>query len=429
MTVQILVGDVMDVLDTLPGESVHCVVTSPPYWGLRDYGVAGQIGMELTLGEHIDVLVGVFREVRRVLRKDGTLWLNYGDCYATSPNGRSAAETKAAGNDDRTFRDKPFSTIGPIRASRASDETRGKNSKEGYRPCYAGRVCAGGYVKPKDLCMVSNRLAIALQEDGWWVRSEIIWHKPNPMPESIRDRPGASHEKVWLLSKSERYFYDAAAVRKPPKESTIQRLSQNLEAQAGSSRANGGRKTNGPMKAVGCGSDKQRGHSRRHAGFNDRWDAMERPQQMAGGANLRNVWTISARGFKGAHFATFPTALVEPCIKAGTSEKGCCARCGAPWVRAVRREFVPQGDVAADKGARGVRGQKPFDATVHTEGWTPSCKCPAHDPVPCIVLDLFGGAGTTGLVAQRLGRKAILIELNPAYADMARQRIDGDVFA
>lgn len=316
------------------GVKVDCCVTSPPYWGLRDYGVAGQLGLEPTLGEHIETMVDVFRLVRELLKDDGTLWLNYGDCYATTPNGRSASDCKAAGNDDRTFRDKPFSTI-------------------------------GGVLKPKDLCMIPNRLAIALQEDGWWVRSEIIWHKPNPMPESTRDRPTSAHEKIFLLSKSQRYFYDSDAVRQPPAKSSIERWSQDLENQQGSSRANGGRKTNGMMKAVGGRTDKQRGHSRRHAGFNDRWDGMPKQEQQAKGANLRNVWTIATSGFKDAHFATFPTEIPERCIRAGCPEGG-------------------------------------------------------------TVLDPFGGAGTTGLVADRLDRNAILIELNHQYANMARNRIERD---
>ena len=343
MTVRILQGDVRQRLCDMEPDSVDCVVTSPPYWGLRDYGVAGQIGMEPTLGEHLDVMVAVFREVRRVMKPTATLWLNYGDCYATTPNGRSAADTKATGNDDRTFRDKPFSTI-------------------------------QGVLKAKDLCMVPNRLAIALQEDGWWVRSEIIWAKPNPMPESIKDRPATAHEKIWLLSKSPRYFYDAAAVRQSAAESSIVRWAQNIEAQAGSTRGNGGTKTNGTMKAVGGPrrADKQHGHSRRHAGFNDRWDAMPKAEQCGNGRSLRNyepapveVWPIATQPFSEAHFATFPPELAERCIKAG---------------------------------------------------------CPAGG----VVLDPFGGAGTVGLVADRLQRDAVLIELNASYIDIASRRITGD---
>jgi DNA modification methylase len=340
VTVRILIGDVRQRLRELPDESVHCVVTSPPYWGLRDYGVAGQLGIERTLAEHIAVMVEVFREVRRVLRKDGTLWLNYGDCYATSPNGRSAADTKAAGNDDRTFRDKPFSTI-------------------------------GGVLKAKDLCMIPNRLAIALQEDGWWVRSEIIWHKPNPMPESIKDRPATSHEKVFLLAKSERYFYNGDAVREPMAAASVSRLAQDVENQAGSERANGGRKTNGPMKAVAKGNAKTfRGGIYTGGKQFDNDAPMVRDSHgnqpnTTESRNLRNVWTIPTASFSEAHFATFPPALAETCIKAGCRAGG-------------------------------------------------------------TVLDPFGGAGTTGLVADRLGRNAILIELNPEYAEIARKRIEGD---
>lgn len=170
MSVRILTGDVREMLATLPDESVHCVVTSPPYWGLRDYGVAGQLGLEPSLGEHIAVMVEVFRGVRRVMRKDGTLWLNYGDCYATTPNGRSAVATKAAGNDDRTFRDKPFSTIGPIVTGAAARVGRSANLGNVGSDGVRRNVAAGGYLKAKDLCMIPNRLAIALQDDGWWVR-------------------------------------------------------------------------------------------------------------------------------------------------------------------------------------------------------------------------------------------------------------------
>jgi len=331
--VRLYLGDVMQMLALMPDDSVDCVVTSPPYWGLRDYGVAGQLGLEPTLGEHLAAMVAVFRAVRRVLKPEGTCWVNYGDCYATSPNGRSAADTKASGGDDRTFRDKPFSTI-------------------------------GGVLKAKDLCMVPNRLAIALQEDGWWVRSEIIWAKPNPMPESIKDRPATSHEKIFMLTKSARYFYDAAAVRQDAAKSSFDRWAQDVEGQEGSHRANGGANTNGTRKAVGGPRAKQDQTAA---------SAAAEGTPRGEGRNLRNyerppevdVWEISTRPFSEAHFATFPPALAERCIKAGCPKGG-------------------------------------------------------------VVLDIFGGAGTTALVAARLGRKAILIELNPEYADIAQKRIERD---
>ncbi len=375
MTVTVLQGDVIAMLRTLPDDHFGCVVTSPPYWGLRDYGVEGQLGLEPTLAEHLAKMVEVFNEVRRVLKPDGTCWVNYGDCYATSPNGRSAADTKAVGTDDRTFRDKPFSTI-------------------------------QGAMKAKDLCMVPNRFAIAMQDAGWWVRAECIWAKPNPMPESIRDRPATAHEKVFLFTKQPRYHWDAEAVRQGLAPSSVSRYAQDIDSQAGSTRANGGRKKNGTMKAVGGKQplakpdankstltggahgrhsnadaypeadrrtdkrqDKQRGHSRKHDGFNDRWDQMSRDEQSAGGRSLRNwepapveVWTIATRPFSEAHFATFPPELVERCLKASL---------------------------------------RPGDA----------------------VLDPFGGSGTTGLVADAFGADCTLIELNPEYAELARRRL------
>ena len=342
MSVQILIGDVFARLRELPDDHFDTAVTSPPYWGLRDYGVAGQLGLEPTLGEHLAAMVAVFEEVKRVLKPTGTLWLNYGDCYATSPNGRSAADTKAAGGDDRTFRDKPFSTI-------------------------------GGVLKPKDLCMVPNRLAIALQEAGWWVRSEIIWAKPNPMPESISDRPATSHEKIFLLSKRPRYFYDAEAVRQASSPASLARWAQDVDSQEGSLRANGGRKTNGAMKDVGGPRAKVRAAdvaAPRHTGHINHTQIEATPR--GEGRNLRNyepapvqVWEVATRPFKDAHFATFPPELAERCLKAG------CPRDGR-------------------------------------------------------VLDPFGGAGTTGLVADRMGLDCTLIELNPDYAEIARKRIASD---
>lgn len=411
MTIKVMIGDVLAQLALLPDESVDCVVTSPPYWGLRDYGIKGQLGLEATLGEHIENIVAVFEQVKRVLKKTGTCWVNYGDCYATAPNGRSAADTKKVGNDDRTFRDKPFSTIGPIYPPNSKDPFRKEVGRRG------GGQNKDANLKAKDLCMMPNRIAIALQEAGWWVRSEIVWFKNNPMPESVIDRPATAHEKIWLLTKNDvpscwhhretgewvfkrphpeyqwinratgaktdkphegkewrrinlwrafDYYYDADAVRTDLKGSSIARLSQDIENQDGSARANGGQKTNGPMKAVGGKKEKkQRGHGRRHDGFNERWDQMTREEQQATGANLKNVWTMATRGFPDAHFATFPPDLPEKCIMAGC-------------------------------------------------------------PVSGVVLDPFGGAGTTALVADRLGRDAILIELNPAYVDMSIKRITND---
>ena len=325
MTVRFLIGDALSQLARLPDESVHCVVTSPPYWGLRAYkGEPGMIGLEPTFDEHLDNLVAAFREVRRVLRSDGTLWLNYGDAYnayngGAGPSSKLSKTQSAARPDLQTgfgLRDRAF--------------------------------------KPKDLMMMPARVAMALQADGWWLRSEIIWHKPNPMPESCQDRPTSAHEKLFLLTKSARYFYDAEAVRVAAAPSSVSRLAQDVPAQMGSDRAHEGGKTNGNMKAVGNAS----------------------------GANLRNVWTIATHAYSEAHFATFPPALVEPCIKAGTSARGVCGECGAPWVRETQSDITydhisPRPKALAretDPNDHGIRrlksGHNPGYKNTTTLGWS-----------------------------------------------------------
>lgn len=312
MTIRILTGDCRDVLRTLADGSVQCCVTSPPYYGLRDYGVSGQIGLERSMHDFISELVAVFREVRRVLRDDGTLWLNLGDSYAGGNTGGKWREGSA----------------------RADGEVRGDGAASRRNRNGTGAVDG---VKQKDLIGIPWRVAFALQADGWYLRQDIIWSKPNPMPESVRDRCTKAHEYVFLLSKSARYYYDAKAI-----------------AEAGE----------------WCG--KQLGIVR---GTKVRAEAMgrapsgnERPGADATAPDLRNkrsVWEVATQPFGEAHFATFPPALIEPCILAGC-------------------------------------------------------------PVGGTVLDPFFGAGTTGLVADRLQRNAIGIELNPQYAEMARRRIHGD---
>lgn len=392
MTVRILIGDVRDELRKIPSNSIDCCVTSPPYWGLRDYDVEGQIGLEPTLGEHLAVMVEVFREVRRVLKAQGTCWLNYGDCYAAAPNGKSAAAYKADGSDDRTFRDKPFSTVGPILQPDSRGPQR-EGAKEVYRPDSGFTVRPGGFLKPKDLCMIPNRLAIALQDDGWYVRSEIIWHKPNPMPESVYDRPTVAHEKIWLLSKSEDYFYNHEAIREPVTGGTHARRPgpnsrQNVD------RVPVTRKTKMPDgwdTSLGAhGSLHRLGRSKGKTTAAGSGNKNNASFDAALGnftgetRNARNVWTIAPKPFREAHFATFPPALAERCIKAGCPAT-VCGYCGAP------------------DGCGGI--------------------CEQFDRVPGVVLDPFGGAGTVGLVAEQLSIDSTLIELNPDYAEIARRRI------
>ena len=378
--ITILTGDCREVLKTLPFASINCCVTSPPYWGLRDYGVDGQIGMEKTPGDYVAGLVAVFREVWRVLRNDGTLWLNLGDTY-NAYNGNRGTKSEYAGK---------------------------RELKEPAFPKGAGLMAKD--LKPKDLVGIPWTVALALRAEGWYLRSDIIWAKPNPMPESVTDRPTKSHEYIFLLTKSERYFWDQEAVRE--------------KAVTG---WNGSSFTSAQDKAT-----------KRGIGTAERIEK--------DGRNLRSVWSIATEPFSGAHFATFPTALVERCIKAGTSEKGCCGQCKSPWIRVVEKSRITPKDyegkyfgtdmqsagrrMLANVRARRESGEEhdhPFPPA-QTIGWQPSCSCPdfLSYPVPAIILDPFSGAGTTLLVADRLGRDSIGIELNEKYIKMARHRIEQD---
>lgn len=323
----VIIGDARKSLQQLESNSVHTCITSPPYWGLRDYGDPNQIGQEPTPEEYVQNLVAVFREVRRVLRKDGTLWLNLGDSYAGSGKGKEGGLNKGMSFRHLEHKVKPYK---------------------------------GNGLKSKDLVGIPWRVAFALQADGWYLRQDIIWSKPNSMPESVTDRCTKAHEYIFMLTKSPRYYYDADAIKEPMSFSSIRRLNQDIERQHGSSRAIG--KTNGAMKAVGK-IDKQRGHSRRHAGFNDRWDLMTKEEQCSGMRNKRSVWTVATKPYRGAHFATFPPDLIKPCVLAGC-------------------------------------------------------------PVGGIVLDPFGGTGTTAAVAMGFGCNAILCELNPEYIQLIRKRCE-----
>lgn len=303
--IRILQGDCRDILATLPEQSIQCCVTSPPYYGLRDYGVDGQIGLEKTPDEYVAELVAVFREVRRVLRETGVLWINIGDSYNAA--GRTGHGTRIGYKQ------------GTNRASASGGDA--------CRPSVAS-------LKEKDLIGIPWMVAFALRADGWYLRSEVIWAKPNPMPESVTDRPTKAHEQVFLLSKSARYFYDAGAIAEAAE--TAAHHQRYAEAAKGYAKKQPGQKQSGMM---GTHED--------------------------GTRNARTIWTIATQPYSGAHFATMPPDLAERCIKAGSAK----------------------GDT---------------------------------------ILDPFGGAGTTALVADRLQRDAIICELNPEFAAMAKDRIEGE---
>lgn len=264
--------------------TVQTCVTSPPYFGLRDYGVAGQIGLEQTPDAYVAQLVAVFREVWRVLKDEGTLWLNLGDSYAMT--------TKGAGGNG-----KQHSNAGSVMADRS------------------WRIPDG--LKSKDLIGIPWRVAFALQSEGWYLRSDIIWSKPNPMPESVTDRPTKAHEYMFLLSKSAKYYYDAAAVKE---ESTMRDPGNKSHKFTSAYEAGDERqRTKAGLMAY---AEKQRGHKRTHEGFRDKWDGMTKEEQAAMGRNKRSVWTVATKPYSGAHFATFPPELITPCILAGAPAGG-----------------------------------------------------------------------------------------------------------
>lgn len=421
-------------MKTLPAKSVQTCVTSPPYYGLRDYGTASweggdpdcehtishysdnlkpnvdrpfrgdrstclkcgseriddQIGLEDTPEDYVAKLVKVFGEVKRLLRDDGTLWLNLGDSF-WGGKGKSGYELPHEAAERRGL---------------------GETMQHGYNvPGYRDMRPTDGkhpVIKPKDLIGIPWMVAFALRADGWYLRSDIIWHKPNPMPESVTDRPTKSHEYIFLLSKSREYFYDADAIREPLTEATLQR-----------DRTPRGRRQNGGGSEI----------SLRGIEYTQELGNM---QSNVAGRNRRSVWTVTTKPYSGAHFATFPTDLIEPCVLAGTSAHGCCAKCGAPRERIMEPDErvqahwqgTTQDKALAAKGKHGATSviETGSYQTYKTVGWQPTCNCNA-DIVPCTVLDPFNGSGTTGAVALKHGRKYIGCELNPDYIELAHKRI------
>lgn len=397
-------GHVLDALPALEAESVHCVVTSPPYYALRDYGLApvewpavsfepmpglgvthevpawsGCLGQEPDPWMFVGHLVSVFREVRRVLRDDGTLWLNLGDGYTGARGGVQGMS-------------------GDLR--RRSAATAGARVRQ-------FEVRGEGLAR-KNLLLMPARVAMALQADGWTLRSEIVWAKRAPMPEAVTDRPTCAHEKVWLLSKSEQYFYDAEAVKLPSNDRG------RVNGREGRDEHPGARPPNSPPRPL------------------------KRLDYTKTGANMRNVWHLGPDPYPNAHFATFPRTIPERAIMAGTSAHGCCPECGAPWVREVERaamvtaaspgrEAAKRASGAAATSRTSLHGTMTAPPTSRTVGWSSPCSCGDESgfplkPVPCTVLDPFMGSGTTAEVAQKLGRRWVGIEAQGDYLPMQEQR-------
>jgi len=411
-------SECLEGLKTLPDNSVHCCVTSPPYWGLRDYGVDGQLGLENTPNEFVDKMVQIFTEVKRVLRGDGTLWLNLGDSYGGSGKGHNIEESKNSKRPECEYISKPF---------------------------------RDNYIKPKDLVGIPWMVALALRNSGWYLRQDIIWSKPNPMPESVKDRCTKSHEYIFLLSKSSKYFYDHEAIKTPIKDATVRRMIQDIEGQKGSDRVPG--RTNGKMKAVlpkrnPRPSDNRKGNQGtggipiglNGSSFKNHKNFLKENGELlhTSKANKKSVWEITTKGYRDAHFATYPEKLIVDCIKASTSEYGCCSKCKTPYKRVVDRKLVPTAkasynskvdarDLAADKLDQGSNrmkdGHKPgWVYESKTLDWAADCECNAKVE-ECIVLDPFMGSGTTAVVSRKLNRNFIGFELNPEYIEIANKRL------
>ena len=366
MSALILIGDGRTLLGELPANSIQCVLTSPPYWGLRSYLAADdpakhlEIGQEPTLEAYVENLVNLFRAVRRVLHPTGTVFLNLGDAYASSSTGE---------------------------------------------------------LKHKDLFMLPARVALALQDAGWWIRSHIAWVKDCGMPESVKDRPTQRWESIYILTKNEAYFWDQIGAAEPsvsvdPKHSSFRPNSVEI--------AKAGRKTFSAKNA-------------------------ESMRSYAPTRNMTNVWRINPKPFKGAHFATFPPDLPRKAILAATSDAGCCPSCRSPFRRIIQKgdpdlehQLACGSDVAGeyegqatkDYAAAGVQNASDVKRRIlagmvqkTTIGWEPTCDCPPADPVPCLVLDPFGGSGTTGAVAEQMGRDSIMVDLKPEYVALAIKRL------
>jgi DNA modification methylase len=418
-------GEVEQVLAELPERSIQTCVTSPPYWGLRDYGtgtwtggdescdhverrvtsrdglaewsaeharggghkpadapgiryldvcgecgarrVDDQLGLEPTPEEYVERLVRIFRGVWRVLRDDGTLWLNLGDTY--SSGGRDWYD--------------------------GSDRVNGSGRGHASRPDTPRGL------KPKDLCMIPARVAIALQADGWYLRQDIIWNKPNPLPESVQDRPTKAHEYLFLLTKAPRYYYDATAIREPASPNTHPR---------------------------GGGVGMKNAATQIGQGIKHNQDYTSSINAVVAARNKRSVWTVPSEPFPEAHFATYPQQLVEPCIMAGSSEHGECRACGTPWARVTRSSQEAVGGRQTNGPRSLERRQETAGFAVRTErrvesvGWEPGCSCGA-DIQPQTILDPFIGSGTTAHVARRLGRRCVGIDLSEPYLQIAARRL------
>lgn len=444
--------DACNGLDQLPEGSVHCVCTSPPYWALRNYGDkvissfpeitftlfgllpvtvpawTGQLGLEPDPMMFTAHIVYIFRKVHRVLRKDGTCWVNLGDSYAAADKKKRTSEQAA----------KNSTLVGGTLTQQQSIQP----SK------------ITGFLKPKDLCGIPWMVAFALRDDGWYLRQDIIWSKPNPMPESVSDRCTKAHEYIFLLTKSKKYFYDAEAIKKPAKE-LLNKYAWNraIDGSINDSRKGTGDEIRKAKQKeyknlpdgqanIRKARNYQRGHIKPHQGFNNEWDQMTKEEQTSVGANKRSVWEIATRPFTDAHFATFPEEIPNQCIKAGCPEY-VCAECGTPYTplhsktliptaKAGKKFIVDERNHNADKNDQGANREKDGHKQGHIYestliGYEKKCKCAWHPPVGGVVLDMFAGTNKTGITAKKLNRNYVAFEINPEYEPIYKKRTHNEL--
>jgi DNA modification methylase len=451
----VIPGHCLHSMRFMPAQMFHTVITSPPYWNLRDYKITAELwpamsyvpmlgcpaievpeiscsyGSEPTVDLFIAHTVLIFSEVHRVTRDDGTLWVNFGDSMASTGTARPQSGLKA-------LSDKWSPRKNPRLHHRHADD---KVTPKQHKPT--------GF-KVKDMLGIPWRVAFALQAAGWTLRCDNIWNKPNPMPESVYDRPTRCHEYVFLFSKRRHYFYDVEAIKEKSSGTAHSRgagLNPKARVPTGWDTGEGNHR-----QQLGRYGKNEESGDRRKVGFNDRWARQKQNESFSAAVsgtlvstrNKRSVWTVTTKGFKGAHFATFPPDLIRPCLLAGTSDKGCCPDCGAPWKRIVAKgdpDLAHQracggdangaynGKATKDYGSAGAQEASATKARILagmvekvTVGWEPTCKCGRDVTVPCRVLDPFGGAFTTGYVALQHGRDATMLEVNPDYIKLGEAR-------
>jgi DNA modification methylase len=431
-TIRLYQGDVRSILDTFPSRSVQCIVTSPPYWKLRNYLVKNQIGLEHipdceTYGQvqcgqcYVCTMVGIFRQLKRILRNDGTLWLNLGDTYTTPGENRNGLNSNSLDGSNK---------LAPVRKHNHGNKRESIEDKTGLRD--------------GNLLGIPWRVALALQKDRWILRNDVIWGKPNPMPESVTNRCTKAHEYLFLFTKTNQYYFDMGAIKEKQSINTLKihnkRPSQirgNKVYSIQSNRNDGGYKNKSTNINPDTNKNKRSVWTVEEDNQLLQWLSENKPeilqQFLDEQRNNKDVWSVASQPYRGAHFATFPEKLIRPCILAGSSEKGCCPHCKSPWERKLE---VATERIGKDRGGNyknrsnepGIEHQSKMDGTKggykpgmfypsKTIGWRSTCNCEHTEDelIPCTILDPFMGSGTTTVVSLEHERNSVGIELSEEY--------------